>query len=60
MTGEESISQQYLKNINNLYNGLYTNTSNFNKTKVFIVDANNAEIVLENTCKIISELINSY
>lgn len=60
-SGEESIPQQYLENINTLYNELYTNTSNFNKTKVFIIDANNeAYVVLENTCEIISEIINSY
>ena len=58
---EESIPEEYLENINNLYNEYYTNKVNFDKTKVFIVDANNeADIVLENTCKIISQLINSY
>lgn len=60
-SGEESIPEEYLENINNLYNEYYTNKVNFDKTKVFIVDANNeADIVLENTCKIISQLINSY
>jgi len=54
-SGEESIAKQYLENINHLYNDLYTG-SNFDKTKVFIVNANNdADSVLNDTCEIITK-----